>query len=211
VEFVRAEGVNSKTIYVYDGAALGERRNQSGPVTDTNYGIQSNKKIWVIREFTNSAANHLGMPLPKGRARFYRREAGGQMQFIGENDIEHTPRDETVRVRVGDAFDVVGERKRTDIKVNFDNPLGIGRGVNGFPVKEDNSPTIDESFGITLRNHKQAPAMVRVVEHLYRWSNWEIKEKSMDFSKKDAQTIEFEVPMKASEEKSVTYKVHYSW
>jgi hypothetical protein len=72
--------------------------------------------------------------------------------------------------------------------------------------------TIDESFEIKLRNRKKdAPVEIRVVEHLYRWSSWEITAKSDDFKKTDAQTIEFRVPVKQDEEKTITYTAHYSW
>jgi len=70
---------------------------------------------------------------------------------------------------------------------------------------------IDETFEIKLRNHKKEPVTIRVVEHLYRWSNWNVTAKSNDFTKKDSQTIEFNVPVKPDEEKTVTYTVHYSW
>ena len=71
---------------------------------------------------------------------------------------------------------------------------------------------MDESFEIRLRNRKKdAPVEIRVVEHLYRWNNWEITAKSDDFKKTDAQTIEFRIPVKPDEEKTVTYTVHYSW
>jgi len=71
---------------------------------------------------------------------------------------------------------------------------------------------IDETFEIKLRNHKKdAPVEIRVVEHLYRWSNWDITAKSDDFVKKDSQTIEFRIPVKPDEERTVTYTVHYSW
>ena len=77
------------------------------------YGTLSNNKVWVMREFVNSEANHLGMPLPKGRVRFYRRDTDGQLEFTGEDAIDHTPRDERIRVFTGAAFDIAGERKRT--------------------------------------------------------------------------------------------------
>ena len=69
-----------------------------------------------MREFVNSEANHLGMPLPAGRLRFYRQDTDGQLEFTGENEIKHTPRDETIRVFTGDAFDIKGERRRTDYR-----------------------------------------------------------------------------------------------
>ena len=70
---------------------------------------------------------------------------------------------------------------------------------------------VDESFEIKLRNHKKEPVEIRVVEHLYRWTNWDITEKSNAFLKTDAQTIEFRVQVQPDEEKTITYTVHYSW
>jgi hypothetical protein len=141
----------------------------------------------------NSETNHLGIALPKGKLRFYRRDADGQMEFIGENEIDHTPRDETIRVTTGNAFDLVGERRQTDFKVN------------------SNEHWADESFEIKLRNHKKVPVEIRVVEHLSRWNNWKITANSDDFVKKNSQTIEFQLPVKPDEEKTVTYTVHFSW
>ena len=194
VEFVRATGVKAERLYVYDGAQLGGWRPGMTYGGDPGYGTESNKKVAVYREFKNSKENNLGIPLPKGRVRFYTQDNADQsLQFVGENTIDHTPKDELVRLYTGDSFDLVGERKRTDFKVSESNHWA------------------NESYEIKVRNRKKEPAEVRVVEHLYRWVNWEIKEKSQDFEKKDAQTIEFRVPLKPDEEKVVTYTVHYTW
>jgi hypothetical protein len=191
VEFVHAERVIAPTIYVYDGAPgyrfYGELNY------DLGYGMEGNKKVIVMREFVNSDTNHLGMPLPAGKLRFYRRDADGQLEFVGENQIDHTPRNETIRVTTGNAFDLVGERKQSSFHVDTSDKW------------------MDESFEIKLRNRKKEPVEIRVVEHLYRWSNWEITQKSDEFAKKDSQTIEFRVPVKPDEEKTVAYTVHYSW
>ena len=197
VEFVRANGIKSEAIYVYDGVRIDANRYNGWGYDnirqDRDYGTQSNPKIWVMREFANSEMNHLGMPLPKGRLRFYRRDADGQLEFTGEDMIDHTPRDETIRVSTGSAFDLVGERKRTNYKM------------------DSSGKWIDESFEIKLRNHKKTPVEIRVVEHLYRWTNWEITEKSNAFKKTDAQNIEFRVQVKPDAEETVSYSVHYSW
>jgi hypothetical protein len=191
VEFVHAEKIYAPTIYVYDGAT---GYQFYGLNYDQNYGQTDNKKIIVQREFVNAETNQLGIALPAGKLRFYRRDDDSQLQFVGENTIDHTPRNETIRVTTGNSFDLVGERKQTDFKVDVNNHR------------------IDESFEIKLRNRKKdQPVEIRVVEHLYRWSNWDITAKSNDFVKKDAQTIEFRVPVKPDEEKTVTYTVHYSW
>ncbi len=191
VEFVHAEKMFAPTIYVYDGAT-GYRFY--GLNFDQGYGQTDNKKIIVQREFVNAETNQLGIALPAGKLRFYRRDDDGQLQFVGENTIDHTPRNETIRVTTGNSFDLVGERKQTNFHVDTGDKW------------------IDESFEIKLRNRKKdAPVEIRVVEHLYRWSNWNVTAKSDNFEKKDSQTIEFRIPVKPDEERTVSYTVHYSW
>ena len=197
VEFIHASGVASKQLYIYDGAKIDYNRyngwNWENIRNDHSYGTESNPKIWVMREFVNSEANHLGMPLPKGRVRFYRHNDDGQIEFTGENAIDHTPKDETVRIYTGNAFDLTGERRRTNYVV--ESPR--------------NSAT--ETFEIKVRNHKKEAVEVRVVEHLYRGKNWEIVAKSDGYQKKDSQTIEFPVKVAPDGEKVITYTAHYTW
>jgi len=197
VEFIRAPGVGTKQIYVYDGVKIDVNRyngwNWDNFRNDRSYGTESNPKIWVMREFVNSEANHLGMPLPKGRVRFYRRNDDGQIEFTGENVVDHTPRDETVRVYTGNAFDLTGERRRTNYLV------------------DDNKSTATESFEIKVRNHKKEPVEVRVVEHLYRALTWDIVSSSADYKKTDSHTIEFPVTIAPDGEKTITYTAHYTW
>ncbi len=195
VEFVKAQGVKAPRIFVYDGATMsyGEYQGQQG---EGDYGVQSNKKVWVLREFKNSKENNLGVPVPKGRLRFYQQDEDKQLEFIGENQIDHTPKDETIRVYVGNSFDLAGERRRTDYKVSRSNH------------------SVDETFEIKLRNHKKDEIVeIRMVEHLSRFDNWEIKDKdrSDPFTKLDSHTIEFRNTLKPDEEKVITYHVHYSW
>jgi hypothetical protein len=196
VEFVRAAGVKSDVIYIYDGAKIDNRYQGWNADTIRNYseyGTESNPKVWVMREFVNSEANHLGMPLPKGRVRFYRRDTDGQLEFTGEDTIDHTPKDEKIRVFTGAAFDLTGERKRTV----FQSDMGLR--------------IINEAFEIKVRNHKKETVEVRVVEHLYRGATWDISTNSMPFTKTDSQTIEFRVPLQPDEEKTLTYAAHYMW
>ena len=193
VEFVHAERVKAPVIYVYDGAQ--GLRFWGGLNYDRGYGSSSdgNKKVVIMREFVNAESNHLGMALPAGKLRFYRSGDDKQLEFTGEDRIDHTPRNETIRVTTGNAFDLVGERKQTNFRVDTGDKW------------------LDETFEIKLRNRKKEPVTMRVVEHLYRWSNWKIATKSDEFTKKDAQTIEFNVPVNPDEEKVITYTVHYSW
>jgi hypothetical protein len=197
VEFVRADGIQSDVIYIYDGAKIDANQYRGWQPeairNDPTYGTQSNHKVWVMREFVDSEANHLGMPLPKGRVRFYRRDSDGRLEFTGEDTVDHTPKDEKIRVFTGAAFDLTGERRRTI----FNNDMG--------------RRMMDEAFEIKVRNHKKEPAEIRVVEHMYRWNTWTITSNSMPYTKTDAQTIEFHVPLQPDEEKTVTYAVQYTW
>jgi hypothetical protein len=196
VEFIRAANVKADRIYVYDGAKFPQQYQYWGYEQIRNnreYGTEMNTEIWVMQEIKNSKANHLGIPLPKGRVRFYRRDSDGALEFIGENEIKHTPSDETLRIFTGNAFDIVGERRQTNYRIDTDKRM------------------IDETFEIKLRNHKKEAAEIRAVEHLYRCVNWEITQKSDDFVKTDSRTAEFRVRVPASGEKTVTYTAHYTW
>jgi len=149
------------------------------------------QKIKVKIELTNSKQNNLGMPLPKGKVKVYKKDDDGSLQFVGEDKIDHTPKDETIKLYLGDAFDVVGERK----KMNF----------------REGDHWAEESFEISLRNHKETDIEVNVIEHMWRYSNWKIINKSYEFTKKDAQTIEFKVPVVKDGETKVTYTARYWW
>lgn len=194
VEFLDASGITMHRVYEYDGATptnynlcLGCHNEQPG------FGTASGTKVNVRAEISNSAANHLGMPLPAGRIRLYRRDSAGQMEFIGEGTIPHTPAEETVKVPVGSAFDVTGERKQTDF------------------LTDQRARTTDETFSITVKNQKSIPVRVAIVEHMNRSQNWRITQKSTDFTKRDSSTIEFPVTVPAAGEVNVTYSVRYTW
>jgi hypothetical protein len=197
VEFVRASGIKSQKLYVYDGVKIDRRYrgwDSESIRRNREYGTLCNTKVWVMREFMNTEDNNLGIPLPRGLLRFYRTDDDGQLEFTGENYIDHTPKDEKVRVYTGNAFDLVGERRRTDYTIDTSHDW------------------LDEAFEIKIRNRKENDTVeFRVVEHLYRWINWNIVEKSHDFEKTDSQTIEFRVQVPPGEEKVITYKVHYTW
>ncbi len=193
--FPTATGVGVRKVLVYFGLPDAAQWGVFGnAVTERDLGTQSNPKVDVYLEIPNREANRLGRPLPKGKLRVYQRDdADGTLEFVGEDLIDHTPRDETVRVKLGQSFDVVGERKQTDFRVN------TGR-------KE-----MVETFSIELRNHKDEAVDVLVREVLYRWTNWEITQKSDAFEKQDSRTIHFPVSVPAHGTKQVTYTVRYTW
>jgi hypothetical protein len=107
--------------------------------------------------------------------------------------IQHTPKDEEVLVKLGTAFDIVGERKQTDFAADY------------------NAHWITESFEIKVRNHKTEAVKVLVRESLFRWVNWEISKSSDKWEKQDYRTIHFPIEVPAGGEKVVTYTVKYTW
>jgi len=197
VQFIEATGVAVTRGYRYDGA-----RQNLQPYTNFNeninrqreFGIDpSNTKVQIVQEIKNSEANHLGIPLPAGRIRLYRRDSDGQMEFTGESSINHTPTEDTVKIVSGNAFDIKGARRQTDFHVN------------------QNGHELDETFEIKLTNQKPQPVTVNVVEHLYRGDNWEVQEKSSDYTKLDSHTLQFPVLVPAKGETTLHYSVRYSW
>lgn len=192
IEFVTGSDVPVVKFFVYDGAQI-YFPGYYEPIDDPGYGTSSNAKVNVMLEFTNGEEHGLGVPLPKGTLRVYQRDVDGSTLLIGEDAIDHTPRNEQVRLYVGDAFDIVGERVQTDFQVEYDEDW------------------MEETYEITLRNHKEEDVEVRVVEHMFRWTEWKIMEESHEHIKTDAQTIEFHVPVEAGGETVVSYTVQYNW
>jgi hypothetical protein len=196
IEFVRAVDVPAERFFVYDGA-FGPRGffwpGYYGPITDPSYGVGTRAQVAVMVEFATGEENGIGADMPAGVVRVYQEDVDGAALLVGEDTIQHTPKGETVRLYVGDAFDIVGERVQTDFTLISDTSL-------------------KESYEITLRNHKDDEAIeVRIVEHLFRWSNWQIIANSTDYVKLDASTIEFRIRLEPEEEQTVSYTVRYSW
>lgn len=181
VEFVRATGVKAERIYVFEGAGHYRR------------GVSAPGKVQVYREFKNSEANKLGIALPKGKVRFYSQDADRQLEFVGENQIDHTPKDEVIRVLTGNSFDLAGERRMTNSTEDGSNRVAT------------------QSFEVKVRNHKKEPVEIRVVEHANHGGTWMLTAQSQPHEKKDATSFEFRVPLKPDEEKTVTYTIRYTW
>ena len=193
IELLKAADVPVKKVFLYEGAP--QYRFYGGLISDANYGNEEGyKKVKVIIEVKNSKDNHMGMALPKGKVRLYKRdEADGSLEFIGEDQIDHTPKDETVKLHIGDAFDIIGERKRTNFSVDTSGHV------------------MTESFEIRVRNHKTEPVEVLIKESLYRWNNWEITESNQKWTKYDSNTIHFLVKVDKDGEQVITYTVRYTW
>ncbi len=182
VTLLEADGFGVEKKLIFHGAT-DYYRGQYGQVT-------SGQKVGVFLDFENSQRNGLGMPLPKGVVRVYKRDETGSQQFIGEDQIDHTPRDEDVRIKMGEAFDVVGDRRQMDYSV-----------ISGC--------VSESAWEVTLRNHKDEDLDVMLVEPA--GGDWEILASSHEFTKLDAWTFTFEPDVPAHGETTVRYRVRVRW
>ena len=190
--FPTARGVPCEKTLVYQG---GPGYFQSGaPLTDRGYGIEGSKKVDTFLTFRNAQENNMGMPLPAGRMRVAKLDAADKsLEFIGEDAIDHTPRNEKVRIKLGSAFDVVGERRQASFSV------------------DTTRRTMTEEIEVKVRNRKKEAVAVLVRESLYRWVNASVAQKTHDYEKLDSRTIQFPVKIAAGSEAVVRYTVQYSW
>lgn len=145
------------------------------------------KKVGVFIDVENKKQNHLGLPLPKGIVRVYKKDRSGDLQFVGEDWIDHTPEDEKIRVKLGEAFDVVADRVQTSFKV-----VKTGR-------------LYESAFQISIRNHKPEDIVVSVVERLQ--GDWKIINKSHEFEKESSSRVRFDVPVPKKGAVDLTYTV----
>jgi hypothetical protein len=191
--FPAARGVPCEKTLVYYGAPPAYVYG-SAPLTEQAYGSDSNRKVDTYLSFRNAQENHMGMPLPAGRIRVSKLDpADKTLELIGEDTIGHTPRDEKVLIRLGSAFDVVGERRQVNFSV------------------DTTRRTMTEEIEVKVRNRKNEPVTVIVKENLYRWASWSITQKTQDYEKQDAGTVNFPVRIKAGGEAVVRYTVQYTW
>jgi hypothetical protein len=192
--FEAARGVPADKVLVYYGLEGWPYGFLPEPAIDRNFGVQSNTKVDVYLRFDNDEESGLGIPLPSGRIRVNQLDpADDTLEFIGEDVIDHTPRDEEVLIKLGNAFDVVGERKQVDFRVDQDDDW------------------MEETIEITLRNHKDEPVNVIVKENLYRWVNWTIKQSTHEYETHDSRTVHFPVTVGADGEATLRYTVRYTW
>ncbi len=213
VQFVEAAAVPLHRTYIYDGGQGFSQPWQPQPGNeinrDQNFGVYGpSTKVQIGIEFKNSTQSHLGMPLPAGRIRLYRRDgigANAQIEFTGEATIPHTPTEDTVKISTGSAFDLKGTRRQTSFHI------------------DDRAHTLDETFEIKLTNQKSSPVTINVQEHLNRGQNWTLETSNAApptpgasartgvYEKIDSHTIQFPTPVPAKGEATVSYTVHYTW
>jgi hypothetical protein len=152
--------------------------------------IESRRKVGVFIELENRESNRLGMPLPRGVVRVYKADSSGGRQFVGEDQIDHTPRDERIRIKVGEAFDVVADRRQME-------------------WREQGRCASESSFEIELRNHKKEEVEVEVIEPAM--GDWEILQSSHPWERKDAQSFSFEPKVPADGKTVLSYRVRVRW
>lgn len=165
----------------------------SSPVIHADFGPTGMQSVQATLEFTNRRQDGLGVPLPAGRLRVYVAGSDGNDEFLGDARLAHTAAGRDVKVALGEVFDLSVERTRVDFTLDADR-LGLS-----------------EAIRLKLGNGKREAASVRVLESLPRWSDWEIVESSAKWTRIDAQTISFEVPVPAEGEATVDYRVRYRW
>jgi hypothetical protein len=146
--------------------------------------------IQVRLQFMNSEANGLGIPLPKGILRVYKEDSSGALQFIGEDSIDHTPKDEEIEIFLGEAFDIVGERVIMDRReIRYD--------------------TWEYDVEVTIRNHKDERVVITYWDHV--WGDWEVRASSHEYEQRDASTVEFMIPVDDDGETTLTYTIRREW
>jgi len=171
-----SSGVPVTKEYVFEGGSYWYRSQQQG-------------KVKVMLKLTNSEENGLGIPLPKGTVRVYKADSSGQLQFIGEDAIDHTPKDEPIRVYVGDAFDITAKRTV----------------MESTKISEN---TWKQKVKVELKNHKEGDITVTVKEKLY--CDWEITQSNYDYEKTSAWDVEFKVPVPKDGEATLEFTSVYS-
>ena len=183
IQLLAARDIPVTKEMLYFGAA-GSWRTQDGEV-------RSNQKVGVYLRIRNAKDRGLGMPLPKGRVRVYQRDTRGTEQFLGEDRIDHTPRNEELKLKVGDAFDVLGGRRQTEYKRTFS--------IKGLYAA-------DVAFEVEIRNRKNEAVTVGILEPVP--GDWRVLSSSHAWKKQDAHTLRFDVKVPADKGVKVTYKVH---
>ena len=183
ISLLQGSGIPVEKLFVVNGQNFyyHNAQNPGSPIKDP---------VMVFYKFKNEEKAGLGIPLPAGNLRVYQKDSKGGLLFIGEDRIDHTPKDEFINVKIGNAFDVVSERKQTDYK-SLSNRLW------------------EMEFEITIRNHKDTPISVQVNEPI--GGDWEMLSSTYKYTKTSAWAAQFDVPVKANGQSVLKYRVRVKW
>ena len=182
ISLLEASDIPVKKNLIFYGAEYYYRNSYGKPI--------SNQKVGVYIDIANKKENNLGMPFPKGIVRVYKEDHEGRLQFVGEDKIDHTPKDETIKIKMGEAFDVVGERTQMDWKK-------IARNV------------YEAEWEISIRNHKEEDAQVQVIEPIP--GDWVVLKSSHTYEKIEAHTLKYTVNVPKDKEVKISYRVRMTW
>ena len=183
ISLLQGSGVPVQKLFIVNGQNFYYHNAQ-------NPGAPLKDPVMVYYKFKNEEKAGLGIPLPAGNVRVYQKDSKGGVLFIGEDRIDHTPKDEDVTVHIGNAFDIVAERKQTDYK-RIDNHVW------------------EMEFEITLRNHKDTPITVQVNEPI--GGDWEMLSSSYKFTKTAAFAAQFNVPVDKNGTSVLKYRIRARW
>lgn len=184
ISLLNVQEIPVKKLFIYDGALYRSYYYDNW----RNQGY--NDKVSVYLELENKDEYGLGIPLPKGKIRVYMADQDGTLEFIGEDSIDHTPKDERIRLSLGNAFDLVGERKIVE-------------------HKKISNTVYQDTYEITLKNHKEEPVEVKVIER--QWGEWEVLKSNFEYTKTNAYMIEFNVEVPANDEVKIIYTSQYKF
>jgi len=179
ISLFEAKNVNVRKKYLY----------RSGSYYRYYYFSNQTNKVAVVIEFENNEKNGLGMPFPKGKVRLYKSD-GQSLEFIGEDMVDHTPKDEKIKLKVGDAFDIVAEEKELD--------------QNRISDK-----VFEYTYEVKIKNRKNENIEVEVERTL--GSDWQILSSNIPYEKKDSQTVIFKVKVDKNKEQTLNFKVRYAY
>jgi len=188
VEFARGAGVKGRLIYTAEAS-----RYFNLPKETPAYVAGEPLQISQYLEFSTGRDGGLDADLPQGRVRVYQRDTDDAALLIGEDRIKHTPKGETVRLKLGSPFDLVGERTQTDYRVV-------------------SKSTVEEAWKLKITNRKDTDTVeVRIVQKLYRFNEWKVMQSSQPYEKLDANTLLYTITVPPQDIAVVEYRMRYSW
>ncbi len=193
IEFIRADGVKVNTVYEVNSASSDSRNQNEEKRIET---------VSILRKINNKEENHLGMPFPGGNIRLYR-ENGTQLEFVGESNINHTPKNEEIKFYTGKAFDLIAESRIKEFASDSTTSSSL--------IKVKSQPWIQETIEFTLKNRKNEAATVELRENLRSNRKAQIKSSTVPYESVNASQILMKVDLKPDEEKTVEYIVYYTW